>query len=225
MKLKFYIAISFLFFIINGSNAQQFTMKGGVIYSKMHTREIVGRVEPLLNYYYEANYCYRFGRGKFWTVGFGYLGSGGTIYDSRIANVNIDYHVDIRFSNLIFPAKLKISTEHRAHPRYYAFVGVAPAWMFNEERELEYTWQDAELERRKSELHDMKKTLFPYTAKQLQGYVLIGGGVYYKHVVLDVSAMINTFNVYKEHVAPVSFNSGVIATIGVQISRARNKMW
>lgn len=206
--------------------AQQFTMKGGVIWSKMFTGEIEGKIDPLLNYYYEANYCYRFGTGKFWSIGFGYLGSGGTISDSwattYIREIVDHYEVKTRFSNFIIPVKVKFSTEHRAHPRFYGFAGYAPAIMFDESRTVNIIYQPAYVDR---PLPRGLKDLFDFHPKRIQGYVLLGIGGYYRHIVMDVSAMVNTFNVYEEYVSPVSFNAGVIATLGVQISRASNKRW
>ncbi len=217
MRLKIIIIAIISTFSLDVA-AQQFTMKGGAVWSKMHTgnREINGYVDPLVNYFYEMNYAYRFGRNKYWTIGIGYLGGGGVIHDRNEA-LYVDYDVDVKFSNLIFPVKFKYSTEHRAHPRIYGYVGVAPAWMFNEERTVTYKYQYTEPPRRNN--------LFPYNAKKMQGYLLAGFGVYYKHVLLDIGAFVNTFNNYEEKLAPVSYNSGVMGSIGVQISRARDKRW
>ena len=130
MRVKLSIFV-LLFFVVTGLQAQQFTMKGGVIYSQFvipQHENPAGSVAGLTNYYYEANYSQRFGKRKYWTIGFGYLGAGGTIYAAKMAQFGgITYVVDTRLSNLIFPIKFKFSTEHKSHPRYYCYAGVAPA--------------------------------------------------------------------------------------------------
>jgi hypothetical protein len=225
MRLKLYIVFWAVFIAGGGLSAQQFTMKGGLIYSKMaipKNENPAGSVDPLLNYYYEANYSQRFGKRKYWTIGFGYLGAGGTIYGRNLAlGGGVRYIVDTRFSNLIFPMKFKFSTEHRKHPRFYCFAGVAPAWMFDEAREMEVHYLDPVAYEKEKKLRKINP--FDFHAQKLQGYVMTGCGVYYKHIVLDVSAMTNVFHVYKEFVAPVSINYGVVATLGVQVSRPLEK--
>jgi len=220
MRLKIVIIAILSVIVSGGATAQQFTMKGGAVWSKMHTgnREINGYVDPLVNYFYEMNYAYRFHRNKYWTIGIGYLGGGGTIHDRNMA-LEVNYDVDVKFSNLIFPVKFKISTEHRAHPRFYGYVGVAPAWMFSEDRTVKEDYDRGEPP------GPRKIDLFPYNANKLQGYILCGCGVYYKHILLDIGAFVNTFNNYVEKIAPVSYNSGIMGSIGVQISRARDKRW
>ncbi|MBQ9215053.1 MAG: hypothetical protein IJ150_14110 [Bacteroidales bacterium] len=225
MKLRFYITFFLVFVVFDALNAQQFTMKGGVIYSRLaipKNENRAGHVSGLNNYYYEANYSQRFGKRKYWTIGFGYLGSGGTIYGQN-AGLEIEYIVHTRFSNLIFPIKFKYQTEHIKHPRFYCFAGVAPAWMFDEDRKVDYAYFDERLNILKSEGRLRYMNVFNYHAQKLQGYVMTGCGVYYKHIVLDVSAMVNVFHVYKEFLAPVSLSYGVIATLGVQVSRPINK--
>jgi hypothetical protein len=235
MRVKLSIIV-LSFFIVTGLQAQQFTMKGGVIYSQFvipKHENPAGSVSGLTNYYYEANYSQRFGKRKYWTIGFGYLGAGGTIYGSNLAQFDengITYVVDTRLSNLIFPIKFKFSTEHKSHPRYYCYAGVAPAWMFDEARSLEYHYIDEvtewihqnEPKKLKSD-RELKPKIFPYHAQKLQGYIMTGGGVYYKHILLDFAFMVNTFHVYEEFLAPVSLSYGAIATLGVQVSRPINK--
>lgn len=233
MRVKLSIIVS-SFFIVTGLSAQQFTMKGGVIYSQFvipKHENPAGSVAGLTNYYYEANYSQRFGKRKYWTIGFGYLGAGGTIYGSNKALAGgVSYIVDTRLSNLIFPIKFKFQTEQIRRPRYYCYAGVAPAWMFDEARAMEYHYIDEIAETRyqnnpqglKSD-QVMKKLIFPFHAQKLQGYIMTGGGVYYKHILLDFAFMVNTFNVYEEFLAPVSLSYGAIATLGIQVSRPINK--
>ena len=233
MRVKLVIIV-LSFFVVTGLQAQQFTMKGGVIYSQFvipKHENPAGSVAGLTNYYYEANYSQRFGKRKYWTIGFGYLGAGGAIYGSNKALAGgVEYVVDTRLSNLIFPIKFKFSTEHKTHPRYYCYAGVAPAWMFDEARQMEYSYMDETAEN----VHQitphklrpdkvMKGLIFPYHAQKLQGYIMTGGGVYYKHILLDFAFMVNTFHVYKEFLAPISLSYGAIATLGVQVSRPINK--
>lgn len=198
--------------------AQQYTMKGGVSYGRVATKEVANGTDKMLNYYWEMNYGYRFATYRFITVGLGYLGAGCTYNDIYLPLVlDVPYTVKTRFNNLIIPVKFKVTTEHRTRPRGYAYVGVAPAWMFNEAREVKL---NGELPDKK---HD--EFLFKWTPRKTQAYLLGGGGIYYKHVVLDLSAYVSIFKDYNEFEAPMSFNSGVILCIGYQVSRDTKKRW
>ncbi|MCQ2975800.1 MAG: outer membrane beta-barrel protein [Bacteroidales bacterium] len=215
MKLSYSILLLvaiIIFCFTNKSYSQVFGMKGGVAPGTVSTKEVF-EVSPMLNYYYEAYYAYRFGRYKYWTIGFGYLGTGATFSDVDVAN-DVPYKAEIKFNNFTLPIKLKVSGEGKNKPRPYFFVGAIPVCMFNEDRMLEFE-------------HDKTKHdhIFQWTPNRLNLYALCGGGVYFRHVTLDIGFTINTLRDYKEIEAPISYNKNVILTIGYQVSRDTKKMW
>jgi hypothetical protein len=53
----------------------------------------------------------------------------------------------------------------------------------------------------------------------------VGGGVYYRHIILDIGAYVSTFKNYKEFKSPIMHNSGLMLTVGYQVSRDETKRW
>ncbi|MBO7142075.1 MAG: PorT family protein [Bacteroidales bacterium] len=193
--------------------AQVYGMKGGVTIGSITTKEVES-VTPMLNYYFEGYYGYRMARYRYWTVGFGYFGTGATFTDTEPAN-NIPYDAKVRFNNLVVPFKLKYSAEGRRKPRPYLYVGAMPAIMYNEDKTMKfYNTRVPQLD-----------YIFDWTPRRVNVYVLAGGGCYYRHFTADISLTINAFRDYKEIEAPISYNKSLILTIGYQVSGDRSKIW
>lgn len=217
------------------SVAQQYTMKGGVSNGSVTVppRDAADKSGHMLNYYWEFNYAYRFAKCRFVSAGLAYLGAGCTFhYTYQPTGFVAPYNVKSRFNNVLVPVKFKVSTEHRARPRYYGYLGAAPGWMFEESRDmqLEYIRQvnkDGTFKDSDKDLTVLyqKNNIPHWTPKKFQNYLLAGGGVYYKHVLLDVSLYVSTYKDYEEFLAPVSFNYGAIFCIGYQVSRDSKKRW
>jgi len=211
--------------------AQQFTMKGGVSIGRVTVppRDAADKSGLMLNYFWDAEYAYRFLRYRFVTVGLAYLGAGCTFhYTYKPDGYVAPYNVRSRFNNVLVPVKFKFGTEHRAHPRYYGYVGTAPGWMFDEDRETileSVTTLSGDTNDKLVELFRKRNNIPSWTPKSFQNYLLMGGGVYYKHVILDGQFYVSTFKDYKEYLAPVSFNYGFILSVGYQVSRDTKKMW
>ncbi len=211
--------------------AQQYTMKGGASIGRVTVppRDAADKSGRMVNYFWEAEYAYRFKRYRFVTAGLAYLGAGCTFHyvyqpDGYIA----PYNVKTRFSNLLVPIKFKFGTEHRAHPRYYGYAGTALGWMFDEDRETileSVSTIDGFTNPQLMSLFKKRNNIPSWTPKRFQNYLLFGGGVYYKHVILDGQFYVSTFKDYLEYLAPVSFNYGFILSIGYQVSRDTKKMW
>lgn len=199
-------------------SAQQITMKAGAAFGKVDSREIGGEIHRMLNVYWETNYALRLGRFKFVTFGLSYLGTGGKFSDTYIPGYyNYDYHVKARFNNVLTPIKFKVTTEHRKKPRLYGYVGTAPGVMFYEARDITFDGKEPDPK------HD--KFLFDWTPRWFQNYLLVGGGVYYRHILLEIGAYVSTFKDYKEFKAPIVFNSGLMLNVGYQVSRDETKRW
>ncbi|MBO4244521.1 MAG: PorT family protein [Bacteroidales bacterium] len=195
------------------ARAQVFGMKGGVTIGSITTKEVES-VTPMLNYYFEGYYGYRMARYKYWTLGFGYFGTGATFSDTEMGN-NIHYDAKVRFNNLVVPFKLKYSGEGRRKPRPYVFVGAMPAIMYNEDKTM--TFYDTKVPN--------TDYIFDWTPRRVNLYVLAGGGCYYRHFTVDCAFSINVFRDYKEIEAPISYNKSFIITIGYQVSADRSKIW
>lgn len=199
-------------------SAQQITMKAGAALGKVDSREIGGEIRRMLNVYWETNYALRIGTFKFVTFGLSYLGTGGKFSDTYIPSYyNYDYHVKARYNNVLAPIKFKVTTEHRKKPRLYGFTGFAPGIMFYEARDITFDGREPDPK------HD--SFLFDWTARRFQIYLLVGGGVYYRHIILDIGAYVSTFKNYKEFMAPIVHNSGLMLTVGYQVSRDETKRW
>ena len=215
--IRFLLAAVMALSAATGS-AQQITMKAGAVLGKVDSREIGGEIQRMLNVYWETNYALRIGTFKFVTFGLSYLGAGGKFSDTYVPSYyNYDYHVKARFNNVLFPIKFKVTTEHRKKPRLYGFVGTAPGIMFYEARDITFDGKEPDPK------HD--KFLFDWSPRWFQNYLLVGGGVYYRHIILDISAYVSTFKDYKEFMAPIVFNSGLMLTVGYQVSRDETKRW
>jgi hypothetical protein len=213
--IRFLLAAVMALSAATGS-AQQITMKAGAVLGKVDSREIGGEIQRMLNVYWETNYALRIGTFKFVTFGLSYLGAGGKFSDVYGPSYyNYDYHVKARFNNVLFPIKFKVTTEHRKKPRLYGFVGTAPGIMFYEARDITFDGKEPDPK------HD--KFLFDWSPRWFQNYLLVGGGVYYRHIILDISAYVSTFKDYKEFMAPIVFNSGLMLTVGYQVSRDETK--
>lgn len=195
------------------AHAQVYGMKGGVTIGSVSTKEVES-VTPMLNYFFEGYYGYRFARYKYWTLGFGYFGTGATFSDTEPAN-GVKYDAKVRFNNIVVPFKLKISGEGRRKPRPYGFIGAMPVVMYNEDKTMDY--------------HDAKipqlDYIFDWHPRRVNVYILGGGGCYYRHFTADITFTINTFRDYREIEAPISYNKSLILTLGYQISRDRAKVW
>ncbi|MBR6176396.1 MAG: outer membrane beta-barrel protein [Bacteroidales bacterium] len=202
------------------ARAQVFGMKGGVTIGSITTKE-VDSVKPMLNYYYEAYYGYRFARYKYWTIGVGYFGTGATFCGRDEANP-FNYKAKVRFNNLVVPLKLKISAEGRHKPRPYFFVGAMPCIVYNYDEELSFSMRESGLSVPENLNTDY---IFNWTPRRINLYALCGGGCYYRHFTCDFMLTINTLRDYKEIEAPISYNKSFIVTIGYQISRDRAKVW
>lgn len=202
------------------ARAQVFGMKGGVTIGSVSTKE-VDSLTPMLNYYYEAYYGYRFAKFKYWTVGLGYFGTGATFCGHDEANP-IKYKAKVRFNNIVAPLKLKVSAEGRHKPRPYFFVGAMPAIMYNEDKTLSFSMMEDG-----KEVPPVLNTtyIFPWTPRRVNLYALCGGGCYYRHFTCDFMLTISTLRDYKEIEAPISYNKSFIVTIGYQISRDTRKIW
>lgn len=195
------------------ARAQVYGMKGGVTIGSITTKEVES-VTPMVNYYFEAYYGYRFARYKYWTLGFGYFGTGATFSDTEQGN-QIPYDAKVRFNNIVVPFKLKYSAEGRRKPRPYLYVGAMPAIMYNEDKTMKfYNTRVPQLD-----------YIFDWHPRRVNLYVLAGGGCYYRHFTADISLSINAFRDYKEIEAPISYNKSFIVTIGYQISRDTRKIW
>ena len=199
-------------------SAQQITMKAGAAFGKVDSREIGGEIHRMLNVYWETNYALRLGRFKFVTFGLSYLGTGGKFSDTYTPGYyNYDYHVKARFNNVLTPIKFKVTTEHRKKPRLYGYVGTAPGVMFYEARDITFDGKEPDPK--------PDKFLFDWTPRWFQNYLLVGGGVYYRHILLEIGAYVSTFKDYKEFKAPIVFNSGLTLCVGYQVSRDETKRW
>ncbi len=199
-------------------NAQQITMKAGAALGKVDSREIGGEIHRMLNVYWETNYALRIATFRFVTFGLSYLGTGGKFSDTYVPTYyNYDYHVKARYNNVLAPIKFKVTTEHRKKPRLYGFTGFAPGIMFYEARDITFDGKEPDPK------HDA--FLFDWTARRFQIYLLVGGGVYYRHIILDIGAYVSTFKNYKEFMAPIVHNSGLMLTVGYQVSRDETKRW
>lgn len=203
---------------VSDISAQQITMKAGATLGKVDSREIGGEIRRMLNVYWETNYALRIGTFKFVTFGLSYLGSGGKFSDEYLPGYyNYEYHVKARFNNVLTPIKFKVTTEHRKKPRLYGFVGTAPGVMFYEARDINYDGLEPDPKR--------DAYLFDWTPRWFQNYLIVGGGVYYRHIILDLSAYVSTFKDYKEFKAPIVFNSGIMLNVGYQVSRDETRRW
>ena len=198
--------------------AQQVTMKAGAALGKVDSREIGGEIHRMLNVYWETNYALRIATYRFVTFGLSYLGAGGKFSDTYVPSVyNYNYEVKARFNNMLFPIKFKVTTEHRKKPRLYGFVGTAPGVMFYEARDVSFEGKAPDPK------HD--GFLFSWTPRWFQNYLLVGGGVYYRHIIVDLSAYVSPFKNYKEFKAPIVLNSGIMLNVGYQVSRDETKRW
>lgn len=196
--------------------AQVFGIKGGITLGTVSTKE-VDTVTPMLNYYYETYFSYRFARYKYWTVGLGYFGTGATFCDIEYPN-EIPYKAKVRFNNLVAPIKLKVSAEGRHKPRPYFFIGVMPTIMYNEDKTLTFNKTE-----KQKDTHT--EYVFQWTPRRVNIYALGGGGCYYRHFTCDFMLTINALRDYKEIEAPISYNKNFVITIGYQISRDTKKIW
>lgn len=192
-------------------SAQQVMMKAGAALGKVDSREIGGDIKRMLNVYWETNYALRIATYRFVTFGLSYLGTGGKFSDTYIPGYyNYDYHVKARFNNVLFPIKFKVTTEHRNKPRIYGFAGVAPGVMFYEARDITFDGREPDPK------HD--KFLFDWSPRWFQTYLMVGGGVYYRHIIMDISAYVSTFKDYKEFMAPIVYNSGIMLNVGYLVT-------
>jgi len=215
--IRFLLAAVMAWSAIN-CNAQQITMKAGAALGKVDSREIGGEIHRMLNVYWETNYALRIATFRFVTFGLLYLGTGGKFSDTYVPTYyNYDYHVKARYNNVLAPIKFKVTTEHRKKPRLYGFTGFAPGIMFYEARDITFDGKEPDPK------HDA--FLFDWTARRFQIYLLVGGGVYYRHIILDIGAYVSTFKNYKEFMAPIVHNSGLMLTVGYQVSRDETKRW
>ncbi|MBQ4406655.1 MAG: hypothetical protein II852_06565 [Bacteroidales bacterium] len=215
--IRFLLAAVMAWSAIN-CNAQQITMKAGAALGKVDSREIGGEIHRMLNVYWETNYALRIATFRFVTFGLSYLGTGGKFSDTYVPTYyNYDYHVKARYNNVLAPIKFKVTTEHRKKPRLYGFTGFAPGIMFYEARDITFDGKEPDPK------HDA--FLFDWTARRFQIYLLVGGGVYYRHIILDIGAYVSTFKNYKEFMAPIVHNSGLMLTVGYQVSRDETKRW
>ena len=212
------VLVSVLALSAASGSAQQITMKAGAALGKVDSREISGEIHRMLNVYWETNYALRLGRFKFVTFGLSYLGTGGKFSDTYSPYIlHIDYHVKARFNNVLTPIKFKVTTEHRKKPRLYGYVGTAPGVMFYEARDINFDGKEPDPK------HD--KFAFNWSPRWFQNYLLVGGGVYYRHILLELGAYVSTFKDYKEFMAPIVFNSGLMLNVGYQVSRDETKRW
>ncbi len=199
-------------------SAQQITMKAGAALGKVDSREIGGDIHRMLNVYWETNYALRIATFRFVTFGLSYLGTGGKFSDVYMpGSENEYYHVKARFNNVLTPIKFKVTTEHRKKPRLYGFAGFAPGAMFYEARDISIDNREPDPKNDKSR--------FDWTPRWFQTYLLVGGGVYYRHIILDIGAYVSTFKDYKEFMAPIVYNSGLMLTVGYQVSRDETRRW
>ncbi|MCR5456219.1 MAG: hypothetical protein K6F33_14650 [Bacteroidales bacterium] len=216
--LRILLAVAIVAATVGNSGAQQITMKAGAALGKVDSREIGGEINRMLNVYWETNYALRIATFRFVTFGLSYLGTGGKFSDTYVPSVyNYNYHVKARFNNMLFPIKFKVTTEHRKKPRLYGFAGTAPGIMFYEARDISFDGMAPDPKR--------DGFLFDWTPRWFQNYLLVGGGVYYRHIVLDLSAYVSTFKDYKEFKAPIVFNSGIMLNVGYQVSRDETRRW
>jgi hypothetical protein len=215
--IRFLLAAVMAWSAIN-CNAQQITMKAGAALGKVDSREIGGEIHRMLNVYWETNYALRIATFRFVTFGLSYLGTGGKFSDVYMPGfVDEYYHVKARFNNVLTPIKFKVTTEHRKKPRLYGFAGFAPGVMFYEARDISIDNREPDPK------HD--KSRFDWTPRWFQTYLLVGGGVYYRHIILDIGAYVSTFKDYKEFMAPIVYNSGLMLTVGYQVSRDETRRW
>ena len=199
-------------------SAQQITMKAGAALGTVDSREIGGDIHRMLNVYWETNYALRIATFRFVTFGLSYLGTGGKFSDVYMPGFeNEYYHVKARFNNVLTPIKFKVTTEHRKKPRLYGFAGFAPGVMFYEARDISIDNREPDPKNDKSR--------FDWTPRWFQTYLLVGGGVYYRHIILDIGAYVSTFKDYKEFMAPIVYNSGLMLTVGYQVSRDETRRW
>lgn len=198
--------------------SQQVTMKVGMALGKVDSREINGEIKRMLNTYWEVNYGQHIGSFKCVTFGLAYLGAGGKFSDMYLpGHTNVPYNVKTRFNNVLVPIKFKVTTEHRKKPRVYGYVGTAPGIMFYEARDITFDGLEPDKKR--------DTYLFDWTPRRFQNYLLVGGGVYYRHIILEMSAYVCTFKDYKEFISPIIYNSGIMLTAGYQVSRDKSKRW
>lgn len=220
------------------ASAQQYTMKGGASIGSVSVppRDAADKSGSMVNYYWELNYGLRFKRYRFVTAGLAYLGAGCTFhYNYQPTGYVAPYDVRVRFNNVLVPIKFQVQQEQRKRARMYFFAGMAPGWMFNEDRTMQIETlyvEDASspnllkpAQPVQVEAYLKRNNIPTWTPKKFQNYLLGGVGVYYKHVVLDATAYVSTFKDYKEFLAPVSFNYGFLLCIGYQVSRDTKKMW
>ena len=216
--LRIFLAVVIAAATAGNSVGQQYTMKAGAALGKVDSREIGGNIRRMLNVYWETNYALRIATYRFVTFGLSYLGTGGKFSDTYVPTIyNYDYHVKARFNNMLFPIKFKVTTEHRKKPRLYGFAGVAPGVMFYEARDITFDGQAPDPKH--------NAFLFDWTPRWFQTYLMVGGGVYYRHIILDLSAYVSTFKDYKEFKAPIVYNSGIMLNVGYQVSRDETKRW
>ena len=216
--LRIFLAVVIAAATAGNSVGQQYTMKAGAALGKVDSREIGGDIRRMLNVYWETNYALRIATYRFVTFGLSYLGTGGKFSDTYVPTIhNYDYHVKARFNNMLFPIKFKVTTEHRKKPRLYGFAGVAPGVMFYEARDITFDGQAPDPKH--------NAFLFDWTPRWFQTYLMVGGGVYYRHIILDLSAYVSTFKDYKEFKAPIVYNSGIMLNVGYQVSRDETKRW
>ena len=205
------LLVSLIALTATTGSAQQIMMKAGAALGKVDSREIGGDIKRMLNVYWETNYALRIATYRFVSFGMSYLGTGGKFSDTYVPGVyNYDYHVKARFNNVLFPIKFKVSTEHRKKPRLYGFAGVAPGVMFYEARDITFDGKEPDPK------HD--NFLFDWTPRWFQTYLLVGGGVYYRHIIMDISAYVSTFKDYKEFKAPIIYNSGIMLNVGYLVT-------
>lgn len=218
---KIFFAVVFLFGLTFSTvvSAQVFGIKGGASFGTINTKEMEVK-KPMINYYYELYYNQRLIKFRYACVGVGYLGHGATLSGVDLGASELPYEIKTRFNFATMPIKFKYSFEHRKKPRPYGFIGFAPAIMFNEERDYYI-----ENFRHNGQEYIVRTYLYQWTPKRFNLFVMAGGGCYYKHFTLDISANISALRAYKENEAPISFFYGAILTIGYQVSRASNKMW
>ena len=204
----------------SGGRAQQVTMKAGAMLGKVDSREISGDIRRMLNIYWETNYSLRIAPYRYVTFGLAYLGAGGKFGETDdFDQYNIfSYDVTARFNNVLLPIKFKVSTEHRRKPRVYGYVGTAPGVMFYEARDIEFKGDHQPDQRQ-------KKAIFGWSPRHFQNYIMVGGGAYYRHIILEIGAYVSTFKNYKEFKAPIVFNSGIMLNVGYQVSNDETKRW
>lgn len=206
----------------SGGRAQQVTMKAGVMLGKMDSREISGNIRRMLNIYWETNYSLRIVPYRYVTFGLAYLGAGGKFSETTDFDPTkiISYDIQARFNNVLIPIKFKVSTEHRRKPRVYGYVGTAPGVMFYEARDITFTGDSDN-----QPLERQKKIIFGWSPRHFQNYIMVGGGAYYRHIILEIGAYVSTFKNYKEFKAPIVFNSGIMLNVGYQVSNDETKRW